>query len=96
MFSSDLDSLELVPGDLVMALNAMRAWEHGLYRGFMGEMIMAGEQALVLHTWLVGNQMRVRVMRDQRILMFSCPEHVVRRNWKIVMPAPRMPTFGCP
>lgn len=96
MSTSDLDSFEPVPGDYVMALNAMRSWEQDSYRGFMGEMIMAGEQALVLETWTVGNQRRVRVVRDQRILLFSCAEHAVRRNWRVVMPAPRMPTSGCP
>ena len=96
MSSYDLDSLEPVPGDYVMALNAMRAWEQDLYRGFMGEMIMAGEQALVLETWSMGNQRRIRVVRDHRILMFSCAEHAVRRNWRVVVPAPRLPTSGCP
>lgn len=96
MFSYDPDTPEPIPGDLVLALNAMRSWEQDSYRGFRGEMIMAGEQALVLETWTVGNQRRMRVVRDQRILLFSCAEHAVRRNWRVVVLAPRIPTSGCP
>jgi len=87
--------LEPIPGDLVMALNAMRAWESEEVRGYVGELIMVGEQALVLATWDVGNQRRLKVVRDNRVLMFSCAGHTVHRNWKVVMPAPRFPTSGC-
>ena len=96
MSSFDPDTLpELVPGDLVMAVVAMRSWEREFYQGFVGEMIMAGEQALVLETWSVGNRRRIRIVRDQRILMFSCAEHNVSRTWKIIVPASRHPIGSC-
>lgn len=95
MSCTDLDSLEPIPGDYVLALNAMRSWEQELYRGISGELIMVGEQALVLETWSIGNQRRLRVVRDSRIMLFSCADHAVRRNWRVVVPAPRFPTSDC-
>lgn len=92
----DLDSLEPVAGDLVVALNPMRAWEEDRLKGHYGEHIQKGEQALVLETWYEGGQRRVRVVRASRILLFSCPDHAVRKNWKVVVPVPRLPTSGCP
>jgi hypothetical protein len=90
MSYTDLDALEPVPGDLIVARVAMRAWEDDSRRGTNGEVIQAGEQAMVVQTWEVGNQRRMRVIHDQRLLVFSCAAHVVRRNWKVAGPAPRV------
>jgi len=91
----DLDSLEPIPGDLVVARVDMRSWVSDLERGTSGDWILTGEQAVVLETWEDGTKRRIRVLRDDRILLFSCPGHVVRRNWKVVATAPRLPTSGC-
>ncbi len=96
MSYSDLDSLTPVPGDLVMARVCMRAWESEERKGLNGAYIDRGEQALIITTWSVGNQLRIKLLRDQRLLVFSCAEHCVRKNWKVVRPAPRLPTLGCP
>lgn len=92
----DPDTLEPIAGDLIVALNPMRAWEEDRRKGHNGLHIQKGEQALVLATWTEGNQLRIRVVRDNRIILFSCPEHAVRKNWKVAVPAPRLPTSGCP
>ena len=96
MSYTDLDTLEPIPGDLVMALTPMRSWESEDVRGTGGTYIQHGETALVLATWMVGTKVRLKLVRDDRMRIFSCQHFVVRRNWKVVMPAPRLPTFGCP
>lgn len=88
--------LEPIPGDLVAALNTMRSWEREDFRGHSGQHIQVGEQALVIGAWFVGNQLRLRVVRAERVLLFSSAAHAVRRNWSIVRAAPRLPTLGCP
>jgi hypothetical protein len=75
--------LDVLPGDLLVALRPMRAWENDRAKGTSGCPIGAGEQALVLETWTEGHQRRVRVIRDQRLLLFSCPDHVACRNWRL-------------
>jgi hypothetical protein len=96
MSYTDLDSLEPIPGDLIVALHVMRAWEEEDRRGKDGTIINEGEQALVLASWNVGNKRRFKLFRNDRILTFSCFEHCVRRNWKVARAAPRLPTTGCP
>ena len=61
----------------------MRAWDNESCRGTAGALILPGQQALLLETWLEGNQRRLRLVREQRIVLFSCPDHVVGRNWKL-------------
>ena len=96
MSSTDLEIHELVPGDFVVAVHEMRAWESEDKRGWSDHWIRQGEQATVIGTWLVGNQLRVRVFRDNRFHLFSCAAHCVFKNWKVVNAAPRLPTSGCP
>ena len=93
---SSPDITELAPGDLIAAVHEMRAWENEDKRGFSDVWIRQGERATVVQVWLVGNQQRVRVFRSNRFMLFSCQSHCVFRNWNIVVPAPRLPTFGCP
>jgi hypothetical protein len=93
---TDLDSLEPIAGDLIVALVGIRSWENEQHRGVDGLYIEKGQQALVLSTWMVGNQCRIKVLRDNRILVFSHPDHCVRKNWKVAVPVPRLPTLGCP
>lgn len=84
----------LEPGDLIVSTHDMRAWETEERRGTSGEWILKGEQALVINTWIAGNQIRIRVLRDQRVLLFSCPAHVVYRNWRIANVGLGLPVTG--
>jgi len=72
------------PGDMLIALNCMRAWESQFVRGKIGDWILVGEQVFVISTTMVGNQIRLFVIRDNRIMTFSSLPHVVCRNWNIV------------
>ena len=73
----------IVTGDLVVALNDMRAWTSDSTRGHSNVYVLKGEQALVLEAWVVGNQQRFRVVRCDRVLMFSCAAHAVHQNWSL-------------
>lgn len=90
------DVTQAVPGDLIVALNVMRAWTSDTTRGHSSIHIQKGEQALVIQAWEVGNQLRLRVLRASRILVFSCPLHAFWQNWEVARTAPRFPTSGCP
>lgn len=79
-----LNQRNLESGDLIVALKDMRAWESQDKRGSNGSYILKGQQALVISTWLVGHHLRIQVLREQRILIFSNKEHVVSSNWNIV------------
>ena len=85
---------EPIPGDYIVALNVLRAWVSDTIRGWNHYHIQKGEQALVIQTWFVGNQVRLRVFRDGRILVFSCPQHALKNNWLISIHASRLPTSG--
>lgn len=71
------------PGDLIVALHSMRSWETDTTRGTDGQYIFEGEQAIVIMTWSVGKQIRMKTFRNDRILVFSCAEHCVLKNWII-------------
>jgi len=70
-------------GDLIVALQPMRAWASDDRRGTEGRIIEEGQQAIILATWDVGNQRRIRACHDGDVLLFSCPNHVLSRNWLI-------------
>lgn len=71
-------------GDLLSAANPMRAWRSESERGNDGAVIIPGEHVLVIGTWLAGNQRRISVVCGEQILLFSCPDHVVGRNWRLI------------
>jgi hypothetical protein len=89
---AEVGEFEPVPGDLIVALHTMRAWEDEFERGLMGEHVQAGEQAFVVSTWSVGNQRRMKLLREDRLLVFSCANHCVCKNWRVVRAGPRLPT----
>jgi len=66
-----------------VALVPMRAWEDDERRGEHGLRLDAGQHVLVIDTWEVGKQLRVRVVYDERVTVFSCAMRVVDRNWKV-------------
>jgi len=72
-----------LPGDLVVALKESRAWESELVRNLNGDVIQVGEIAMVLYTYDVGAQLRMHVLRNNRIMLFSCARRVWSQNWKI-------------
>ena len=78
------DLIDPIPGDLVIAKNSMRAWETDDVRGKRGSYIDEGNQALVLETWVVGNQRRLRVLFNNRVLVFVCRDMITYKNWDIV------------
>lgn len=73
----------LSSGDLVAALVPMRAWEDDSRRGEHGLRLDVGQQALIIDAWLVGKRLRMRVVYDERVIVFSCALRVVDRNWKV-------------
>jgi len=70
-------------GDLLAAALPMRAWRTPEVRGDDGHVMARGEHALVVGTWMVGNQRRIKAVVGQRVLLFSCPDHAVARNWRL-------------
>ena len=74
----------LKPGDIVKALHHMRAWETDLERGRQGYWINEGEVATVIHIWIIGDNVRIRVLVSNRIAMFSHDRSHVMLNWMVV------------
>lgn len=73
-----------LPGDVVHAVHRMRAWENDNERGTEGIWIEAGQTALVLQLWYVGRQrVRVRMLFNDRIAMFSCRSPDLAQNWHV-------------
>lgn len=71
-------------GDLLVARKPMRAWVSDAERGTAGTVIVPGEQALVVETWLVGHHRRLRLLRKDRMLLFSCLDHTIFMNWALL------------
>lgn len=70
------------PGDMLVSLVPMRAWEDDDRRGESGAALPAGQNVLVVDAWEVGRQRRIRVVYDGRVVVFSCAQRVMDRNWK--------------
>jgi hypothetical protein len=82
-----------LPGDVVHAAHRMRAWESDHERGTEGIWIEHGQTALVLQLWRVGHQrVRVRMLFNDRIAMFSCKALDLPRNWHVANR--QLPTSG--
>lgn len=73
-----------VPGDVLLALNPMRTWESDSVRGSNGRYLEKGAVVLVLNTWIVGNQLRLRIIHNDHVMLVSCAEHAAHKNWKSV------------
>ncbi len=69
------------PGDLVVARRALKAWVNDRERGTDGLTIYAGDRAFVVQTWLEGQQFRLRVLLNDRLVLFSHALHCVALNW---------------
>ena len=70
-------------GDMIVSLVPMRAWESDERKGEDGMRIPSGQPVLVIDAWTVGKRLRLRVIYDDRIVVFSCPLRVACRNWKL-------------
>jgi len=86
------DALEALVGDMVMARCPMRSWESEHERGNNGRWIAPGEQALVVASWTEGSQRRFKVLRDNRVMLFSMSFWLVSTNWEVIMRPTRLPT----
>ena len=63
----------------------MRAWKNDHERGDEGVWVEPGQLALVIEIKLVGSgKTRMRVLTDQRIVMFSCYTHDLVKNWRTI------------
>ncbi len=82
--SHPVDTPRVLIGDLLAAINPMRAWRTEQERGADGEVINPGERVLVIGTWLVGNQRRISVICGQQILLLSCADHTITKNWRLI------------
>lgn len=72
-------------GDLVEARYRMRAWENDHERGTEGIWTEVGDLGMVLAVWGVGRgRIRMKLLINDRIAMFSCHKLDLPRNWPIV------------
>lgn len=76
--------MRLVPGDIVVVQRKMRAWVSDLERGTDGAWVRPGDVGLIVETWSVGNQVRLRLLISDRLVVFSNPPHTVHLNWRQV------------
>lgn len=76
--------MRLLPGDVVVVQHEMRAWVSDTERGNDGDWVRPGDIGFVVETWTVGNQVRLRVLINDRLAVFSNPPHTVRLNWRKV------------
>jgi len=74
-----------LPGDQVRAVHRMRAWENDHKRGRDGVWVEAGQVGLVIQVWPVGRtRSRMRLLVNDRLVMFSCRTLDLPRNWPVV------------
>lgn len=71
------------PGDLVIATVMMRAWISDDERGDGGTWLHTGDHALVLQVWHVGEQRRMRVLFNNKLLLFSASDDASLYNWVV-------------
>lgn len=63
----------------------MRAWESDNERGVTGPWVGEGDLAVVIQAWVVGNrQVRLRLIVNDLISVFSCELHNLAVNWQPV------------
>ena len=79
-------------GTLLRAAKRMRAWSNDLERGYDGPWVEVGDIAIVLSTWIEGKRVRLRVLSNDRIMLFSHVAHTVALNWEVARPAMATPS----
>lgn len=70
------------PGTMLRASRRMRAWEDDRERGVNGAWVEPGDIGLVVQSWMVGDhQMRLRLIVNEVICVFSCDRRNLELNW---------------
>ncbi len=66
-----------VVGSLLIAHRSMRAWISDYERGTLGMHVNHGDTGLVLQTWRVEGQVRIRLLVKDAVVMFSHSDNCV-------------------
>ena len=72
---------EVLPGDQLIALKAMRAWVSADIRGTEGNTITVGTMVLVISVWFVDVHRRLLVIHEDKLCIFSCRVSNTYLNW---------------
>ena len=73
-----------MPGDLLVALKLMRAWESVDRRGYSGDLIFPATLVLVLSAWTIDAHQRLIVMTSKGVMVLSSRLENMGSNW--IMP----------
>jgi hypothetical protein len=85
--------LSPLPGDTVYAVHRMRAWENDHERGVDGVWVEPEQVALVIEVKRVSRgKTRLRVLTNQRVVLFSCYTRDLVQNWRVV--SRQLPSSG--
>lgn len=71
------------PGAMLTACVPMRAWQDDEKKGELGLVLPPGDNVLVVGSWSAGNNVRLRVIYAGRVVVFSCAQKNLGRNWKV-------------
>lgn len=69
------------PGTMLIARAPMRAWAEDFFYGTTGEVVKEGTVGIVLQSWKVGNQVRLRMLVKSCIVVLSTAHRDLTRNW---------------
>ena len=69
------------PGMMLIARTPMRAWADDYFYGTTGEIVNEGTIGVVIQSWKVGNQVRLRMLVMNTILVLSTAHRDLSRNW---------------
>lgn len=68
-------------GAMIVARRQLKAWENDRERGSAGLVVREGDVGLLVETWREGNQVRLRVLIKDALVLFSHAHHCVWLNW---------------
>lgn len=69
------------PGTMLVARAPMRAWSDDDFYGTMGLFVNEGTVGIVMQTWMVGNQVRLRMLVRGCVAVLSTAHRDLTRNW---------------
>jgi hypothetical protein len=72
---------------MVIARKTMAAWFSDSERRPVGIQVDPGDVCLVVQSWMVGANVRLRLIARGTMSMFSCRLEHVRLNWTVVQNA---------
>lgn len=73
-----------LPGDIICAVVQTRSWVDENYRGQDGIKIWVNDIALVIQVWASGNQVRIRALMNDQIVILSSAHKSIRWQWRII------------